>query len=332
MENLDQPSVDSDATMTVLRKQLGEILLRERLSQQKDVVDVARRLMLSKQQLLAIEAGEAASFHHERRYIQGIKSYVFYLGLQSRIDVESFLKQIEDCSAEALRASPAAGVAQLHRTAAKPANIKTYSSRRPRYVYVGLALLVLGAVVLAISEGWPFKDSNDEIVSSEPTPSTLSTPSTAMTSGVSTSTPTVTIPAPMRAQPEAPVQTQVPLPMPAPPQVQLSSSPIVAEKSTPNDKTASAVAFGDPAMMRIDFNAECWMSVQTTDGKKIDRIYKQGESFSMPVANVSAMILGNAPAAKVFFGKRQVDIMSKGLAQGNVSRLDQKSLQLLQKN
>jgi hypothetical protein len=74
------------------------------------------------------------------------------------------------------------------------------------------------------------------------------------------------------------------------------------------------------------------MSVQTTDGKKIDRIYKQGESFSMPVANVSAMILGNAPAAKVFFGTRQVDIMSKGLAQGNVSRLDQKSLQLLQKN
>ncbi|MFY9138095.1 hypothetical protein, partial [Zwartia sp.] len=70
MENLDQPSVESNATMTVLRRQLGEILMSERLSQKKDTVDVARRLMLSKQQLLAIEAGEAASFHHERRYIQ----------------------------------------------------------------------------------------------------------------------------------------------------------------------------------------------------------------------------------------------------------------------
>ena len=138
--------------------------MSERLSQKKDTVDVARRLMLSKQQLLAIEAGEAASFHHERRYIQGIKSYVFYLGLQSRMDVESFLKQIEDCSAEALRASPAAGVAQLHRAAATPANTKPYSSRNPRYVYLGLALLVLGAVALAISEGWPFKGSNDEVV------------------------------------------------------------------------------------------------------------------------------------------------------------------------
>lgn len=342
MENIDQPSVESDATMTVLRRQLGEILMSERLSQKKDVVDVARRLMLSKLQLLAIEAGESASFHHERRYIQGIKSYVFYLGLQSRIDVVSFLKQIEDSSAEGLRASPAAGVAQLHRTAATPANTKTYSSRRPRYVYVGLALLVLGAVALAISEGWPFKDSNDEIVSSEPAPSTASTANTVMTNEASTRTPTVSIPAPVQSQFEAPAQTQIASPTPAPPtsapptsappQVQLSTSPTVAEKSTPNEKAAPIVAPGGPVMMRIDFNAECWMSVQTTEGKKIDRIYKQGESFSIPLANVSAMILGNAPAAKVFLDARQVDVMSKGLAQGNVARLDQKNLQLLQKN
>ena len=327
MENLDQPSVESNATMTVLRRQLGEILMNERLSQKKDTVDVARRLMLSKQQLLAIEAGEAASFHHERRYIQGIKSYVFYLGLQSRMDVESFLKQIEDCSAEALRASPAAGVAQLHRAAATPANTKPYSSRNPRYVYLGLALLVLGAVALAISEGWPFKGSNDEVVSSE------YTPSAALTTEVSNNTQVVPTPAPpMMPQSETSAQTQASTTIQAPSQVQPSPSPPVVDKSIATEKPAPAVASGAPGIMRIDFNAECWMSVQTIDGKKIDRIYKQGESFSMPVANVSAMILGNAPAAKVFFGTRQVDIMSKGLAQGNVSRLDQKSLQLLQKN
>ena len=327
MENLDQPSVESNATMTVLRRQLGEILMSERLSQKKDTVDVARRLMLSKQQLLAIEAGEAASFHHERRYIQGIKSYVFYLGLQSRMDVESFLKQIEDYSAEALRASPAAGVAQLHRAAATPANTKPYSSRNPRYVYLGLALLVLGAVALAISEGWPFKGSNDEVVSSE------STPSAALTTEVSNNTQVVPTPAPpMMPQSETSAQTQASTTIQAPSQVQPSPSPPVVDKSIATEKPAPAVASGAPGIMRIDFNAECWMSVQTIDGKKIDRIYKQGESFSMPVANVSAMILGNAPAAKVFFGTRQVDIMSKGLAQGNVSRLDQKSLQLLQKN
>lgn len=326
MENLDQPSVESDATMIVLRRQLGEILMSERLSQKKEVVDVARRLMLSKQQLLAIEAGESASFHHERRYIQGTKSYVFYLGLQSRIDVESFLKQIEECSAEGLRASPAAGVAQLHRTAATPATIKTYSSRRPRYVYVGLGLLVLGAVALAISEGWPFADSNDEIVTS------TSTPSAAMTTEASASTPTVATPAPVLSQPDVPVQTQSASPPQAPTQAQPALSSPIAEKSSPNEKVAPAVAPGGPAMMRIDFNAECWMSVQTAEGKKIDRIYKQGESFSIPLASVSTMILGNAPAAKVFLGAQQVDVLSKGLTQGNVTRLDQQSLQRLQKN
>ena len=330
MENLDQPSVESDATMTVLRKQLGDILMGERLRQKKDVVDVARRLMLSKLQLLAIEAGESASFHHERRYIQGIKSYVFYLGLQSRIDVESFLKQIEDESEEALRVSPAAGVAQLHRAAATPANIKTYSARRPRYVYVGLGLLILGVVALAISEGWPFKDSNDETVRHE------TTPSTAETTEASTRSPIVSTPATVQPQPqtqsETPAQTQANPPIQAPVQVQPSPSPTVVEKNTPNEKAASVAAPNAPGTMRIDFKAECWMSVQTIDGKKIDRIYKQGESFSMPLANVSAMILGNAPAAKVFLGEKQVDVMSRGLAQGNVSRLDQKSLQLLLKN
>lgn len=326
MENLDQLSVESDATMTVLRRQLGEILMGERLSQKKDVVDVARRLMLSKQQLLAIEAGESASFHHERRYIQGIKSYVFYLGLHSRMDVESFLKQIEECSAEGLRASPAAGVAQLHRASATPANIKPYSPRRPRYVYAGLALLVLGAVVLAISEGWPFRGSDDEIVTS------ASTQSAAIATETSASAPTVVMPAPVVSQPDMPVQTQSAPSLQASTQTQPVLSPVVVEKSIPNEKVALAVAPSAPGTMRIDFNAECWMSVQTTEGKKIDRIYKQGESFSIPLASVSVLILGNAPAAKVFLGEKQVDVMSRGLAQGNVSRLDQQSLQRLQNN
>ena len=193
-------------------------------------------------------------------------------------------------------------------------------------MYVGLALLVLGAVALAISEGWPLKDSEDEIVSSE------STQNVAMKTEPSAGLTTVITTTPAKIQSEVPAQPQVAPPIQAPSQEQLSPNPPVVEKSTPIEKVAAPVLPGVPGVMRIDFNAECWMSVQTTEGKKIDRIYKQGESFSIPLANVSALILGNAPAAKVFFGDRQVDVMSKGLAQGNVSRLDQQSLQRLQKN
>jgi hypothetical protein len=86
------------------------------------------------------------------------------------------------------------------------------------------------------------------------------------------------------------------------------------------------------AMMRINFNAECWVSLQTADGKKEDRIYKSGETLSVPLASVTALVLGNAPAAKVFLADRQVDVMAKGITYGNVTRLDQKGIQLLQKN
>jgi hypothetical protein len=47
---------------------------------------------------------------------------------------------------------------------------------------------------------------------------------------------------------------------------------------------------------------------------------------------VSGLVLGNAPAANVFLAGRQVNVLAQGLTQGNVTRLDQKSIQLLQKN
>lgn len=85
-------------------------------------------------------------------------------------------------------------------------------------------------------------------------------------------------------------------------------------------------------MMRIDFIAECWVSMQMIQGGKQERIYKPGDSLSVPLASVGSIVLGNAPAAKVFLSGKQVDVLTKGFTTGNVARLDQKSLQTLQKN
>ncbi len=350
MEHVDQQNVEQDATIIALRVQLGGLLSRERLGQQKDVLDVARRLMLSKLQLLAIEAGEASSFHHERRYIQGIKAYVFYLGLQSRAEVNELVTQIENWSAESLRASPAAGVAQLHRSAAAPTPAKSYSSRGPRYLYVGLGVLVLGAIALALSEGWPFKDETQEIATAGPaeiattttvvtplsspqvrsvsveTPRGAATQSSTQSSSVSTvSTQTLT-------QVSAPTTPQISSPAPLQPQTLPQTQAGVSQEKVPAAAVKPVSTQDSKAMMRIDFNAECWVSLQTADGKKEDRIYKSGETLSVPLASVTALVLGNAPAAKVFLADRQVDVMAKGITYGNVTRLDQKGIQLLQKN
>ena len=330
MENVDQQRAEQGTTIVALRVQLGGLLSRERLNQQKDVLDVARRLMLSKLQLLAIEAGEATSFHHEQRYIQGIKAYVFYLGLHSRAEINALVTQIEDWSSESLRTSPAAGVAQLHRLAATPIAKKSYASRSPRYLYVGLGVLVLGAIALAITEGWPFSDETEEIATTatpaesasattiavpiatpQARPAAANPASNATTQSSSVASASTSLPQEVSAQAVTPAPTPAPAPAPVP---------------------APAPAQEVKATMRIDFKAECWVSLQTADGKKVDRIYKSGETLSVPIANVSGLILGNAPAANVFLAGRQVDVLAKGLTQGNVTRLDQKSIQLLQKN
>jgi cytoskeletal protein RodZ len=338
MEHVDQQSVEQGAPIVALRVQLGGLLSRERLNQQKDVLDVARRLMLSKLQLLAIEAGEAASFHHEQRYIQGIKAYVFYLGLHSRAEVNELVTQIEKGSADSLRTSPAAGVAQLHRFAATPVAKKSYASRGPRYLYIGLGVLVLGAIALAITEGWPFSDETEEIATITPTESASTT-----TIAVPIATPQAR-PAPANPAPSAPtslpteVSKLVVTPETTPitvttPTPLTTPTPVTTPVTTPVPVPATPAAAQEvKATMRIDFKAECWVSLQTADGKRVDRIYKSGESLSVPIANVSGLILGNAPAANVFLSGRQVDVLAKGLTQGNVTRLDQKSIQLLQKN
>lgn len=350
MENVDHQHVEPDPSAMALRVRLGELLSRERLSQQKDVNDVARRLMLSKLQLLAIEAGALESFHHERRYIQGIKSYVFYLGLQSRADVNELVTQVEGQSAEALKVSPAARVAQLHRLAAPPVAAKAYGSRSPRYLYIGFGFLIIGAIVLAISEGWPFKDDDQAVVSTniaQPVTTTVVTPlsspkvlpASSISRTVEPKPPTATtqVEAGMGLQgtnevkpsTSATATTSSPAQIVAPNQVETTQS--VPEKS-PAVSQSSAAAQNGKGLMRIDFNAECWVSLQTTDGKKEDRIYKSGEMLSVPLSNVTALVLGNAPAAKVFLEGRQVDVMSKGLTFGNVTRLDQKGIQVLLKN
>ncbi len=320
MDNVDQQSIEQGDPIVALRVQLGGLLSRERLDQQKDVLDVARRLMLSKLQLLAIEAGEVTSFHHEQRYIQSIKAYVFYLGLHSRAEVNALVTQIENGSAESLRSSPAEGVAKLHRIAATSAPKKSYASRSPRYLYVGIGVLVLGAIVLAITEGWPFSDGKEDIATVTPAESaSITSTAVPITPPQARPAQTNTASSATAQSPSgASVSTTLPLEV---------SAPAVTPVSAP---TAPPAQEGK-ATLRIDFKAECWVSLQTVDGKRADRIYKPGESLSVPIANVSGLILGNAPAANVFLAGRQVDVLVKGMTQGNVTRLDQKSIQLLQK-
>lgn len=367
-QNVEQQNVKQGDLATALRVQLGELLQRARLNQQKDGVDVARRLMLSKLQLLAIEAGQVESFHHERRYILALKSYVSYLNLDHDPAVSDLLKQVEGFVVAGSSASPAAGVAQLHLSASTPAHVRTYAARRPKLIYLGIGLLIVGAIALAISEGWPFKGTDEQIASAQSgqaasqsdlssvqsdkaqasaktsvvvTPSLLATSSSAtsasnasssLTNSGASSPPATTSSAGASAATAAAGTTGTTGTTAAPGGLGTSATTSTSSGSAaPIAKVAQSTTSG-PALMRIDFNSDCWVSLQTSDGKKEERIYKQGQHLEVPASNVTALVLGNAPAAKMTLGSRQVDLMAKNLTQGNITRLDQKSLQALQKN
>jgi|GEM_PF-936913 len=352
MENAEQ-NVELSGSAKALRQQLGEHLQRARLNQQKDGVDVARRLMLSKLQLLAIEAGQAESFHHERRYIQSIKSYVLYLNLDQDPVVSDLLKQVEGFSVAGQGASPAAGVAQLHLSGGPPTSVRTYAARRPKFIYLAIGLLIVGAVALALSEGWPFSDDEEQITimpsGQTDAQSAASTRQSAQTNA-SEVTSVVVMPlvsviggtSSTSSQANAGASSQAAATSSATPS--MISAPTASGGSTqtatltppgipaPAAKTGLPVSTSGPSLMRIDFTADCWVLLQTSDGKKEDRIFKQGQYIEVPAATVTALVLGNAPAAKMTLGSKQVDIMTKNLTQGNITRLDQKNLQVLQKN
>lgn len=363
MENVEQPDVGLSHPAKGVRAQLGELLHRERVSQQKEGVDVARRLMLSKLQLHAVETGQAESFHHERRYILAVKSYVSYLNLDHDQETSELLKQVEALSEGGAGASPAAGVAQLHINAAIPARPRSYAARRPRFIPIVVGLLIVGAIALALSEGWPFGDGEESLstvqtIQTAPTqtvttinavtplaPSTSvavsTTPSANTAAALSTASPVTATSASASQGSPASSTSSSPSSLPGSPASvgapasTVPSSGATSQSSalpTPVVKAPLPAASNRPSMMRLDFSADCWVSLQTADGKKEERIYKQGQHVEVPASSVTALVLGNAAAATMTLGDRQVDLMSKNLTQGSITRIDQKSLQALQKN
>lgn len=362
MENVEQPDVGLNHPAKGVRAQLGELLHRERVSQQKEGVDVARRLMLSKLQLHAVETGQAESFHHERRYILAVKSYVSYLNLDHDQETSELLKQVEALSEGGAGASPAAGVAQLHVNAAIPARPRSYAARRPRFIPVVVGVLIVGAIALALSEGWPFGDGEESLstvqtIQTAPTqtvttinavtplaPSTSvavsTTPSANAAAALSTASGTAATVSASQGSPASSTSSSPPSLSASSASVGVSASTVppagaTSQSSTlptPVVKAPLPAASNRPSMMRLDFSADCWVSLQTADGKKEERIYKQGQHVEVPASSVTALVLGNAAAATMTLGERQIDLMAKNLTQGSITRIDQKSLQALQKN
>jgi cytoskeleton protein RodZ len=332
------------------------MLLRQaRLKQQKEIGDVAKRLILSPSQVLNLEAGTMDSFHHERRYVHALKGYLFYLGLSRDLLINDKLQQLETASLQAVSSS-ALGVAQLYKAGHGPAPADAHTKKKPNYVVAGGVAAIIGIIVLAliVDGGWLSGSENAEaeqvlVSASDRTVATAGSASqdavvpTASQSAqaaqavvvAATSTgaegkvpePSVATASPALAPASNQVSALAPTPAPAP----VTPEPSVAAAKPATGTSSDPIESLTSTTLRIVFVGECWASLITADGRRNERIFQAGQSIDVELDRVASLIIGNSPQAKLQVGTKQLDLAQSGAVIGNVARLNQAILQRLAK-
>ncbi|MCX7223287.1 MAG: DUF4115 domain-containing protein [Burkholderiales bacterium] len=349
MNTVDQntDALDLGASMRV---ELGMLLRHARLAQQKEIGDVAKRLILSPSQVLNLEAGTMDSFHHERRYVHALKGYLFYLGLSRDLIINDKLQQLETASLQAVSSS-ASGVARLYKAGHGPAPVDAKTQKQRIFIGAGSVAAIFGVVVLAliVGGGWLSGSENSEAeqalvsdadktvatagsASQDAVVSAASSSAQAAQAAAVTATSTgaggkVLEPSATAASPAlVPAPNQAPAPAPTP------VTPASAAPDTPVTGTASD-RFENlkSTTLRIVFVGECWASLITTDGRRNERIFQAGQSIDVELDRVASLTIGNSPQAKLQVGSKPLDVAKSGAVTGNVARLNQAILQKLAK-
>lgn len=349
MNTVDQntDALDLGASMRV---ELGMLLRHARLAQQKEIGDVAKRLILSPSQVLNLEAGTMDSFHHERRYVHALKGYLFYLGLSRDLIINDKLQQLETASLQAVSSS-ASGVARLYKAGHGPAPVDAKTQKQRIFIGAGSVAAIFGIVVLAliVGGGWLSGSENSEAeqalvsdadktvatagsASQDTVSSAASSSAQAAQAAAVTATSTgaggkVLEPSATAASPAlVPAPNQAPAPAPTP------VTPASAAPDTPVTGTASD-RFENlkSTTLRIVFVGECWASLITTDGRRNERIFQAGQSIDVELDRVASLTIGNSPQAKLQVGSKPLDVAKSGAVTGNVARLNQAILQKLAK-
>ena len=354
MDTVDQNTIARDLGASV-RVELGMLLRQARLKQQKEIGDVAKRLILSPSQVLNLEAGTMDSFHHERRYVHALKGYLFYLGISRDLLINDKLEQLETASLQAVSSS-ALGVAQLYKAGHGPAPVDSHTKKQPIYIVAGGVAAMIGIIVFAVvvGSGWLRGSENAEteqalVSASDKTVTTAglasqdAVVSTASPRAQATQAATVAATSAVAEgkAPEASTATASPALAPAPNQVSAPAptpapAPVAPELSVTVDKPATGTS-SDPTenlkstTLRIVFVGECWASLITTDGRRNERIFQAGQSIDVELGRVASLIIGNSPQAKLQVGTKPLDLAQSGAVIGNVARLNQAILQRLAK-
>lgn len=278
-------------------KAWGESLKNARTQAGLDLIDLSRKLLVSKNQLLALETGTMKPFHNSFFYFQALQKYQTLLNIElipgpKEVIIKSDHKFKErNLSSDHLKTSKFS-----YQISPK------LQKKLIQYSLLGASLIIVIVIAVVL-----FRSPSEPVAPAAQSSSPIFSP-------------TFTQPTPLAKtlelkQPPQSVQptTQTLVGVASTP----TTPPITT--STPSTKQVSQ----QPAMniLRITFSQTCWVQAIDKNGVSLVKTYSAGTTFEQPINNIKSLVIGNADAAKAVLNDKTIDLKAYIKPQSSTARL-----------
>ena len=289
------PVVDTDNA-----RQLGMRLRCARESQACNPEYMADKLLLSKQQVLGLEAGEHTCFYGTKLYAQAADKYAALLQLDFLPSEQLFTAPTDEVAPvkpqQSITATTTAEIPIAPETPRENITDNTVSNPAPRWMLrLSIGAVVLVAVTIVGLTIFEQQSASPQLASlTQPLQNKASESQSA--------------PAPEPAAPPT-VTPAVPAEPEKPPLAATPSPPLAKEDALPTGS------------IRITFSGASWVQTVNSNGQKQERTYRDGESLVLEPAQLQALIIGNAGVVSVSSNTGEIRLSSYVSAGSQVARL-----------
>jgi len=73
--------------------------------------------------------------------------------------------------------------------------------------------------------------------------------------------------------------------------------------------------------LTLTFTGDCWVQAISSDGNRVEKIYKQGETLHLSLGSLKSLVLGNATATSMAAGPVDVPLTDFTVRGGVVARI-----------
>ena len=305
---MDSP-LEKDASAVTF----GALLVRHRTELGLSLQDVSNRLLLSTNQVRGLEADNRQAFYNDWFYVQATKKYASFLNLPLPAEIVASLDQAALTNKQAtgrigLEQHPqnrqALGKFQLHE-----------SSDRRLSTMIAASFVVVGVIVGFVTFN-ELRTKDADLAQNETVENIQQVDKTAVASTAASDKNTDLA----DAQPSAAESTRPEL---------TPTSETTASQTVASHQNLATQALNDvvqaPAHtvseLTLTFTGDCWVQATSTDGNRIEKIYKQGDTLQLNLTNLKSLVLGNATATSMSAGPVDVPLTDFTIRGGVVARI-----------